>query len=353
MRKKDKLYTVSKWNQPLFMPKENLFGAGSQMFKPQDAGILGNVPSQTELNNKIRGIQPSGINWNQPITSSIPSQGYQISSDRVPQQSAPISQSNQGGFNWGNVGKGAATAASFIPANEMTIGDRTFKRGLWDAGDPIYYATEGRESKLGNTFSDAGVSLAKTGIPIAMFAGAIAKSAGSTINAATGTKTDAPAETAIKDQNNYLANYTSNAGSYDGLVRANPVVNYQDVYKGPSKAVGNTTAIANAVLGGFTPEALLISHFLRKGNSKARKEVAEKNAALKQEYDNAIAWADNSYLNNLHNIQREQINNALRNYSAFGGPIDVMQQDNDMSAINYGFMADYLNAKRQIFAKQT
>ena len=68
---------------------------------------------------------------------------------------------------------------------------------------------------------------------------------------------------------------------------------------------------------------------------------------VRQDYNNAIAWADNSYLNNLHNIQREQINNALRNYSAFGGPIDVMQQDNDMSAINYGFMADYLNVKRQ------
>ena len=290
MRKKDKLYTANKWNQPLFMSGPNLFGLGDQMNQ----------------------IAPEGI-------------------DRVPEQSAPVNtnQGNQGGFNWNNIGKGAATAASFIPANEITLNKGQdnqiqLQRGVWDMLDPMYWMTEGHggyKSETGEGMSNTGVALTKTGNPWLMLAGAGLKIAGDLTNAYTGTKTDEKLENRLKGETNYLQNYNSNAGSYEGLTRAASSAGFRDVY---SYNQGMATA-------------------------KTRRKVKEQNALLRQQHQSAVDWAENSYLNNLHNIQQEQIDNALRNYSAFGGPIDVMSlNNNDMgAAINYGFMADYLAAKQK------
>ena len=48
----------------------------------------------------------------------------------------------------------------------------------------------------------------------------------------------------------------------------------------------------------------------------------------------AAAFADRSVNNNIYNISQNQLNDALANYSAFGGPIEQIYND-DMGAINY------------------
>ena len=91
----------------------------------------------------------------------------------------------------------------------------------------------------------------------------------------------------------------------------------------------------------------MYSYHNRWANRKTRQKVREQNAALKRDYDNAVTWAENSYLNNLHNIQQNQFDNALRNYSAYGGNIEMINNDDMGPAINYGFMVDYIAAKQK------
>ena len=85
-------------------------------------------------------------------------------------------------------------AASTIPETPFKLGNTTYKRGLWDAADPLYQLAGNKENVVGNTFSDAGVSMTKAGLQSGngwvALAGGITKALGSLINAGWGIEED-------------------------------------------------------------------------------------------------------------------------------------------------------------------
>ena len=56
-------------------------------------------------------------------------------------------------------------------------------------------------------------------------------------------------------------------------------------------------------------------------------------------------FANRSIENNVDNLVADQMNNAFANYAAYGGPL--FNNSNDMGAIEYGFMSDYLDTKKK------
>lgn len=109
--------------------------------------------------------------------------------------------------------------------------------------------------------------------------------------------------------------FNSNASSFDDV-------------QGPASQL----AVKNAYSGGV----------FKKGWAK------KKNAEARQDRAEAQAMAFRSVDNNVDNLVSDQLNTSLANYTAFGGPLETLMEDNDdMGAINYGFMSDYLTQKRQ------
>ncbi len=132
-------------------------------------------------------------------------------------------------------------------------------------------------------------------------------------NRAIGIKTNQAALNRANNSINTLNGFVSNAGSFDA-VQGPEAVATEKVYEG----------------GWFS-------------GSKARR----KNRALQERLNNAKSFAFRSVDNNINNLAEDQMNNALANYSAYGGPLDMLEDTTNMGAIEYGFMSDYLTEKRR------
>lgn len=185
---------------------------------------------------------------------------------------------------------------------------------LLDEADPLWHVAGGRESKVGNALGSAGKSVFKAGAQSGngymMLAGAGLKVAGDIGNIFWGIKTN---KEALNSDNTAISNFKgfrSDASSYDDMPTLTASANFMNPYKG----------------GVFT-------------KGKARR----KNNALRNQYNEAKSFAQRSVDNNIFNIADNNMNMALANYSAFGGPLNIMP--NDGGAIDYGFMTDYLNMK--------
>lgn len=148
--------------------------------------------------------------------------------------------------------------------------------------------------------------------PYGAIASATLNVAGGLANRAFGMKVNQEKLNAANQGTDYLKGFTSNASSFDNVQGPQSMANVQNAYKG----------------GWFS-------------GGKARR----KNNALRQKRTAAQQFADNSVQNNINNLKDTQMNNALANYAAFGGPLDIMPDIN--SATGYGFMTDYLNIRNQ------
>lgn len=205
-------------------------------------------------------------------------------------------------------------AAAGLAASALGSINTGERRGMWDTLDPVHHLAGGRESGAGNAMGDAGVALTQAGLssgnPYLMLAGAGAKVLGGLTNAAFGIKTDQDrlntANKAISQNQNYV---------FDG-----------DLDNMPEIASATNT---NAYKGGWF------------SGGKAH----EKNEALAQRMAEGVDWANRSQENGVSNVTGDQISSSLRRISAFGGPLNMM--DEDTGAINYGFMQDYLLNKRK------
>lgn len=173
----------------------------------------------------------------------------------------------------------------------------------------------GRESKAGNTISNVGGTIGSAISTVNPLVGAAvtvgSKMIGGTVNAAFGMKTNQQALQNANKSINYYNSFNSNAGSFDGI----PTL--------------EATSFTNPYKGGW----------FSKGKADA------KNEALRNRYNEGKMLANRSITNNVNNIAGTNMNNYLANYSAFGGPLDVMS--NPTGAIGYNFMSDYLNMKSQ------
>lgn len=329
MKKKNKLYTANKWNQPLFAQgvdreHQNIFD-----------GMFSSTLNTPLSNQGLLSGNSSGLNYQVPQLSK-PDISMPIDWSNSAQRSAAVSNSQNlvNGFGTeatknnpfssfkGSAGSKAAVGQALAGVGLEMAGiigkSEKNPRGLYDAVDPIHYLAEGRESTVGNGLSDAGVGVfkagAQSGNAYMMAAGAGLKVIGGLTNAAFGMKTDKKRLNAINTGTDYLNNFQSNASSFDDI-------------QGPNAIVDNTSGVYKG--GWFT-------------KGKARR----KNAKLKAQLDQAVSWANRSVNNNIDNIADTQMDNLLANYAAFGGPLGALPSQGT-GAIDYGFMSDYLVAKNK------
>lgn len=183
MKKKNKLYTVNKWNQPLFV--DNVFADGGGIdIQGIGGSILGN-PTKIDI-GKINAMK-------------TPSQGL--------------------GLGIGNIAKSGIGATGSAVG---TIGSKLISGGL--------------SSGAGNAISNIGGTVGGAVSTINPVAGGIVSAAsgiiGGGINALFGMKTDQKKLNAANEGTNYLNNFTSNASSFDEIQGPNAVAGVQNAYKG-------------------------------------------------------------------------------------------------------------------------
>ena len=199
MRKRNKLYTVNKWNQPLFATEvdrehQNIFdGLDFSYLNNVDAGSLGSL-------NKT--IDPS------KITSS------QMSSWLPKQVDVPV----------GKVG-GAGKIGNVVGALGGVVGGAANK-----------IISGGLSSGAGNAVSSIGNTVGSAISTINPVVGGIVSAAsgiiGGGINALWGMKTDQKKLRAANEGTNYLNSFVSDASSFDDIQGPNAVANVQNAYKG-------------------------------------------------------------------------------------------------------------------------
>lgn len=342
MKKKNKLYTANKWNKPLFAQgidreHQNVFDGlfsstlDTSLSKP---GLLSG--NSSGLN--IQAPQLSKPNISMPIDWSDSLQrklAVQNSQNLVNGFGTEAAKNNSfKSFLKGGLGDKADKAAVGQALTgiglEMTglIG-RSEKnpRGLWDAADPVHYLAGGRESAVGNGLSDAGVGLFKTsamsGNGLGMLAGAGLKVIGGLTNAAFGVKWN-------KDTINGIENHTNamrtNAEGVTGATTSDDFLN---------KTANLSTAGLNFSKGDIGKDGWF-TH-----------KVGKKYNALKNAQATAQAYANHAITTGAENVDKNLDDSVFTNFAAFGGPLSITDNNNNMGAIDYNFMSDYLTSKNK------
>lgn len=308
-----RLQEINKWNRPAFMPKENLFFNAGQMqiggtnpFGVQQLTQPAsnyNWGSAVDRGRAIADLNTMGNNFSYNANQIIGSMGTNQSPELRNLDfgtSRDIANKTQSGASslegkMGDLGKAALNAVASIAGDV--------------AGNVI---SNGYSSKAGDIVGSVGRTVLSTagsiiGGPIGGAIGNFVGGAlGGVTNALWGEKEDVKKHQQADASINQNSNYKSDAADYEGI---------HDV------ASATDTHIWD---GGIF-------------NSSAD----EKNAEYAEKMDWAHSWAQRGYDNNVYNIGRNQVNNALAEYSAFGGPIDR----SGMGAINYDFMDRYLTSK--------
>lgn len=183
MKKKNRLYTANKWNQPLFV--DNIFAEGGGIDITGIGGsILGN-PTKIDL-GKIGAMK-------------IPSQGL--------------------GLGIKNIAKSGIGA---IGSAVGTIGNNLISGGL--------------NSGVGNGIANIGGAVGGAISTINPVVGGIVSAASGIIsggvNALFGTKVNKAKLNAANEGTNYLNSFNSNASSFDEIQGPNAIANVQNAYKG-------------------------------------------------------------------------------------------------------------------------
>lgn len=311
MKKKNKLYTANKWNQPLF----------AQGIDREHQNIFDGLFSST-LDTSLS--KPGLLSGN---SSGLNIQAPQLSKPNI---SMPTDWSNSLQSGWAvqksqNLvnGFGAEAAKNnqfkqFVKPNLSGLA----KAGISAAGSVVgslgnKLISGGLSSGAGNAISSIGGTVGGALSAVNPVVGGIVSAAsgiiGGGVNALFGTKVNQAKLNAANEGTNYLNSFKSNASSFDEIQGPNAVANVQNAYKGG---------------------------LFRKG--KARRQ----NAALRAERAQAASWANRSVDNNINNIADTQMDNLLANYAAFGGPLGGLPSQGT-GAIDYDFMSDYLIAKNK------
>jgi hypothetical protein len=191
MKKKNKLYTANKWNQPLFA--QGIDRVHQNVFDGLLSSSIQNIGTTSVLGN------PTKIDVGKIKAMPTPSQGL--------------------GLGIGNIAKSGIGA---VGGAVGTIGNKLISGGL--------------SSGAGNAISNIGGTIGSVVSAINPVVGGIVSAAsgiiGGGVNALFGMKTDQKKLNAANEGTNYLNNFTSNASSFDGIQGPNAVANVQNAYKG-------------------------------------------------------------------------------------------------------------------------
>lgn len=311
MKKKNKLYTANKWNQPLFAQgidreHQNIFdGLFSStldtslskpgLFSGNSSGLNIQAPQLSKPNISMP------TDWSNSLQSGVAVQKSQNLVNGFGAEAAKNNQFKQ--FVKPNLSGLAKAGISAVGSVVGSLGNKLISGGLSSgAGNAI--------SSIGGT---VGGALSAVNPVVGGIVSAASGIIGGGVNALFGTKVNQAKLNAANEGTNYLNSFKSNASSFDEIQGPNAVAKVQNAYKGG---------------------------LFRKG--KARRQ----NAALRADRTQAESWANRSVDNNIDNIADTQMDNLLANYAAFGGPLGGLSSQGT-GAIDYGFMSDYLVAKNK------
>jgi len=318
MMKKNKLYIANRWNQPAFMvdrQRHNIFdgltlGQSSQM-NSNPFGVSLSAPT----------VSAPKIDWGNPVQRNMAlGQTKALTNSFGSSNPVNLQQSNQ---MLSDSISGKTSGGLFKNPGNAAIGDLSgMGANIIGSLGPVVgglannLISDGLSSGAGSAVSSIGGTVGSAISSVNPVLGGIVSAGsgilGGTINALFGQSVDEEALKAANEGTAAYNNFTSNAGSFDDITGPEAQANVRDVYK-------------DGLFGG---------------------DADEKNEALRQERRDARSRAFRSVDNNINNLVNDQINDALANYSAFGGPLDYYSNDN-MSAVNYGFMSDYLTMKKR------
>ena len=339
MKKKNKLYTANKWNKPLFAQgidreHQNIFDGffsstlDTSLSKP---GILSK--SSSGLDYQVPQLSKPNItmpiDWSDSLQNKL---AVQNSQNLVNGFGSEATKNNPfSSFLKGSLGGKAAVGQALTGVGlEMTglIGkSERNKRGLYDAVDPVHQLAGGRESEVGGALGDAGVSLFKSsamsGNGYGMLAGAGLKVIGGLTDAAFGVKWN-------KDTINGIENHTNamrtNAEGITGATTSDDFLN---------KTANLSTATLNFSKGDIGKDGWF-TH-----------KVGKKYNALKNAQATAQAYANHAITTGAENVDKNLDDSVFTNFAAFGGPLSITDNNNNMGAIDYNFMSDYLTSKNK------
>ena len=333
MRKKNKLYTANRWNQPLFA--QGIDREHQNIFDGLFTSTLNTSPTLNSLSGQQSGLyyqtpqlsKPSvykPIDWSNNVQANNAVQDSQNLVDGFNKWSSDNNQFAQFTSSGdGDSGKAAAGKALMNTGLEVTglIGKSdNFKRGLWDRADPVHYLAGGRESAVGNALGDAGVSVFKQGVQSGngymMLAGAGLKVVGGLTNAAFGTKWNQ--ENIDRIENN-TASMRANSSGLSGATTSDDFMN-------------QASNLSTAGIQFSKKDIGSDGWFTNKVGKKFRK--------LQNSQEAAQAYANHAMLTGAGNVDKTMDENVMSNFAAFGGPLDG-------GAIDYGFMSDYLLSKNK------
>lgn len=383
--KKNKLYTVNKWNRPIFATDidrthQNVFdgmfgsnlntGGGSGGFNFNSLmGLASQMGSQGQQDNSMPNFntsyglntssdnfwQQKGLGWNQiqadnqvNLANSTFGQnaGFNINSSALAGQSGPqVSQSSLP-----SIGQGITQGA---------LNNVEKPEGLtYDGGASKSVQGGSGKAAAGKALAQAGMNIAdsvgksdefKRGLwdradPVHYLAGGKESAVGNAMGDAGVSVFKAGAQSG----NGYmmlagaglkiLGGLTNAAWGYkvdkkrleqmnagiDSLKAFNSNASTFDDVKGPNAIVDNTAGLYKG--GWFT------------GNGAAKKEKKMHDKLLAAE-----SWANRSVENNIENISDTQMDTMLANYAAYGGPLG-----RTVNPADYNNLSDYLLARSKI-----
>ena len=302
--KKNRLYTLNKWNQPASMvdrQRHNIFdgftfGQSSQM-NSTPFGVNFNAPT----------VSTPNIDWGNSVQRNMAlgqtkalTNSFGNSNPVNLQQSNQMLLDNISGNTSGGLFKGLGEKVGGTDGIMGMVGGISTQVSDMLSG--------GHKSGVGTALKTVG-GLVKN-IPVLGKYGAAAELLGGAIDGLFGgPKVDEAKLKAANEGTAAYYNFQSNASSFDDVTGPVAQANVQDAW-------------TDSLLGSG---------------------AAAKNEAIKQARINAKQWAFRGVDNNIFNLQQDQMNDALASYSAFGGPIETR----NMGAIDYDFMSDYLTQKKR------
>ena len=279
--KKNKLYTANKWNRPAFMPEPNIFDWG--------------------------GLAQANYTGKAPWSKLSPEQKQaEINNYKSSTNAFGISKADNP-FSKGNLQGGLKSMASTPIGGALISGAAGAIGGLANSA-----ISGGLESGAGSAISSIGSTIGGAVGSVNPVLGAAigvgSQVLGGVTNALFGEKVDQAKLNAANQSMGSLRNFDGNVGSFDDI-------------KGPEA----TASVEGTYKGGLF-------------NSSAKR----KQKALEEAMRDARQYAKRSISNNISNLADDQMNNALANFSAFGGPLDM-----GGGALDYGLAMDYLTMKKQ------
>lgn len=319
MRKKNKLYTANKWNQPLFAQgidrkHQNIFDGlfSSTLNTPTSLSTPGLLSGDSSGFN-IQAPQLSKpniskpINWSDGLQSKLAvqeSQNLVNGFDVEAVKNNPFSTFSKPGLS--DLAKTGISVGGSIVG---TLGNNLISGGL----------NSGVGNAIGSIGGTIGGALSAVNPVVGGIVSAASGIVGGLTNRAFGSKLNQEKISEVTNSNKALNTLSVDNSSIDSI---NSQWANQDFGADFSKSdIGKD--------GWFS--------------STAKKKYRK----LKQQQDIARNRALTSYDNAINAADTQSDLNAMANFSAFGGPLSITSNNDNMGAIDYGFMSDYLISKNR------